>query len=75
MFGIDRLLDVIEKTSDKSARGVFNQVTIELSRFMGYKHRQFDDITLIAVEFRMVDTESEAPKEVPSSMITEWNWD
>lgn len=75
MFGIDRLLDVIEKTSDKSARGVFNQVTIELSRFMGYKHRQFDDITLIAVEFRTADAESKAPKEVPSSMITEWNWD
>lgn len=74
MFGIDRLLATVENSGEKSARGIFNHITIELSRFMGYNHRQFDDITLITAEFRESEAESQAPKEVPASMITEWNW-
>lgn len=74
MFGIERLVNVVAASSDKSARGIFNHITVELSRFMGYNHRQFDDITLITVQFRESDEESKAPKDIPKEMITEWNW-
>lgn len=74
MFGIDRLVNIVAASSDKSARGIFNHITVELSRFMGYSHRQFDDITLIAAQFRENDEESKARKDIPPEMITEWNW-
>lgn len=74
MFGIDRLVSVVSSAGEKSARGIFNHVTVELSRFMGYNHRQFDDITLITVHFRENESEPTAIKELPPEMITEWNW-
>ncbi|MDQ1343486.1 MAG: PPM-type phosphatase protein [Patescibacteria group bacterium] len=74
MFGVERLVTTIASANDKTARGIFNHITIELSRFMGYQHRQFDDITLITVQFRENDDLSKAHKEIPSEMITEWNW-
>jgi sigma-B regulation protein RsbU (phosphoserine phosphatase) len=74
MFGIDRLVSAVAAAGDKSARGIFNHLTMELSRFMGYSHRQFDDITLITVHLRENENESAAPKELPPQMITEWNW-
>ncbi len=74
MFGIDRLVNVVAAAGDKSARGIFNHITVELSRFMGYSHRQFDDITLITIHFRENDEDSKALQEIPPEMITEWNW-
>lgn len=52
MFGIDRLVETVEATPLKTAQGVFNHITIELSKFMGYNHRQFDDITLIVMHYK-----------------------
>jgi serine phosphatase RsbU (regulator of sigma subunit) len=75
MLGIDRLVDIIENTPTKTAQGVFNNITIELSRFMGYGHKQFDDITLITMHYkgdRKVDNDV-APV-IPAQFITEWNW-
>ncbi len=74
MFGIDRLVNIVAAANDKTARGIFNHITLELSRFMGYSHRQFDDITLITIHFRENDEESKALKNLPPEMITEWNW-
>ena len=65
---------MVAASNDKTARGIFNHITIELSRFMGYNHRQFDDITLITAQFRENDEQSPALKEIPKEMITEWNW-
>lgn len=75
MLGIDRLVDIIENTPMKTAQGVFNNITIELSRFMGYGHKQFDDITLITMHYkgdRIV--ENNVSPEISSQFITEWNW-
>jgi sigma-B regulation protein RsbU (phosphoserine phosphatase) len=52
MFGIDRLVETVQQCGIKSAHAIFKHITIELSRFMGYKYRQFDDITLIVVRYR-----------------------
>lgn len=75
MLGIDRLMEIIESSPVKTAQGVFNNITIELSKFMWYGHRQFDDITLIAMHYKgdAIIEKNVAP-EIPSQFITEWNW-
>lgn len=75
MLGIDRLVSIIENAPMKTAQGVFNTITIELSRFMGYGHRQFDDITLISMHYKGDKIiENNVAPEIPSQFITEWNW-
>ncbi len=34
------------KVEVKTAENIFRHLTIDLSSFMGYKHKQYDDITL-----------------------------
>lgn len=57
-FGEDKLLAAIESAPNviskeyKNASNVFNNITIELSKFMGYKHTQFDDVTLAVIHYR-----------------------
>jgi len=82
MFGEDNLQRVIEEAPNvkwqqkKSARTVFNHISIELSRFMGYKHAQFDDITLTTIEYKTEDYDESAdiPLEIPNTFMTEWKW-
>jgi len=58
MFWEERLMKVIEKspnvkwTKHKSAISVFNNITIQLSRFMWYNPIQLDDITLVTIEYK-----------------------
>lgn len=60
----------------KSARSVFNNITIELSRFMWYKHVQLDDVTLAVIHYKSKDfnPNEDYPEEIHSDFITEWNW-
>jgi hypothetical protein len=59
----------------KTAQGIFNNVTIELSKFMGYGHKQFDDITLISLHYKGERViEDNVSPEIPPQFITEWNW-
>lgn len=81
MFGEARLQKAIENApnlpgkSHKSARSVFNNITIELSRFMGYKNVQLDDITLVVVHYKWDDIiENDVNIDIPWDFITEWNW-
>lgn len=82
MFWEDNLQRVIEEApnvkwqSNKSARTVFNHITIELSRYMWYKHAQFDDITLTTIEYKSeeYDENLDVSLEIPDSFITEWKW-
>ncbi|NDK19591.1 SpoIIE family protein phosphatase [Candidatus Gracilibacteria bacterium] len=75
MLGIDRLIEIIEATPTKTAQGIFNNITIELSRFMGYGHRQFDDITLITMHYKGDKViENDVAPEISTEFITEWNW-
>ncbi len=75
MFGVDRLVQTVQESPYKTATGIFKHITIELSRFMGYKPRQFDDITLIVVRYRETAEEvmTESRDLAPES-VTEWNW-
>lgn len=81
MFWEKRLLEAIEKAPEtnlsniKTARSVFNNITIELSRFMWYKHKQFDDITLVVIHYKWEQKiENDFPENLSEEFITEWNW-
>jgi hypothetical protein len=48
---VNRIIEAIEKAKEKTAEGVFNAITIDLSAFMGYKYVQYDDISLIVAHY------------------------
>lgn len=82
MFWEQRLMDSILKSPIlpwlwiKTATWVFNNLTIDISKFMWYKYRQFDDITLVVIHYKWDQKiEQDFPKEIPNDFITEWNWD
>lgn len=82
MFGEDRLEKAIntspnmDNTTHKSAGSVFNNITIELSSFMGYKHTQFDDVTLAVIHYKPKELweDFHSAQEIKSDFITEWKW-
>ena len=83
MFLEDRLVEAIEKswevvhnwTEVKTAQSVFNNITIELSKFMGYKYTQLDDITLVCAHYRWdKKIENDVSPEIWNDYITEWSW-
>lgn len=82
MFGEDRLVSAIEEAPNilwedyKTARTIFNNITIELSRYMWYNHIQLDDVTLLTIHYKSEDFDvtKEPPKVLWEEFITEWNW-
>ena len=60
----------------KSARSVFNNITINLSKFMWYKHIQLDDVTLAVIQYtpKNYDKTKDFPEKIKKDYITEWNW-
>lgn len=82
MFWEQRLIDSIENAPNwvwknyKTANSVFNNITIELSRFMWYKHTQLDDVTLAVIHYKWTEikNESDFNNEIKQDYITEWNW-
>ncbi len=82
MFGEQRLMEAIEKSPNmkqkdyKTAASVFKNITIELSKFMGYKHFQWDDITLAVIQYKSDDYDESMDYDVKvgEEFITEWNW-
>lgn len=78
LFGIDRIVDAVVKSENKTAESIFQKITIDLSAFMGYKHKQYDDITLIVVRYLPSGTPgktiADIAEKIDFSHITEWNW-
>lgn len=81
MFWETRLKESIEKapnlpgTDIKTARSVFNNITIDLSKFMWYKHVQLDDVTLVVIHYKWDQIiENDIPAEIPKDFITERDW-
>lgn len=82
MFWEQRLIDAIQNSPTlsgsgiKTARGVFNNITIELSKFLWYKHKQFDDITLVVAHYNGTNViENDFPEDISKDFITEWDWE
>ncbi len=77
LFGIDRIVESIMKIEVKTAENIFRQITIDLSAFMGYRHKQYDDISLLVARYVEPEkgvTQSQLAKKMDPSNITEWNW-
>ena len=82
MFLEDRLEQTILKSPNvngkkyKSARSVFNNITIELSKFMWYKPVQLDDVTLAVIHYKWKDYDPtiDFKEKIEENFITEWNW-
>jgi len=82
MFWEDRLLETIKNSPNvkwkdyKSARSIYNNITIKLSQFMWYNPLQLDDVTLAVIQYKTEDytPENDFSEEIPDEMITEWNW-
>lgn len=78
LFGVDRMTESIMKLGVRTPESVFRQLTLDLSAFMGYKHKQYDDITLAVVGFTPEWQESvmmmDIPSRIDATSITEWNW-
>jgi serine phosphatase RsbU (regulator of sigma subunit) len=78
LFGVDRIIDSIMHVDTKTAENIFRKITIDLSAWMGYKYRQYDDVSLAIVEYNPLDKPAQTFLDIPSridySNITEWNW-
>lgn len=78
LFSVDRIIESIIRLDIKSAENVFRKITIDLSAWMGYKYKQYDDITLVVVEYNTMNktpqTLLDLQDRIDYSNITEWNW-
>jgi serine phosphatase RsbU (regulator of sigma subunit) len=78
LFWVDRIVESIMKCWKRDAPTIFQQITIDLSAFMGYKHKQYDDITLIVARYlpggASGTTTSTLPDAIDFAHVTEWNW-
>ena len=82
LFWENRLEEAINQAPNmkdkwyKSARSVFNNITINLSKFMWYKYIQLDDITLTVIQYKTDDFDKtiDFQEEISKDFITEWNW-
>jgi len=61
----------------KTARSIFKNISIRLSKFMGYKHIQLDDITLLTIQYKspLYNPKEDCSEDMGEDFITEWNWD
>lgn len=77
LFGVDRIVESIMKVEVKTSENIFRQITIDLSGFMYYRHKQYDDITLLVARFVDAgkgETQSKLFQKIDPANITEWNW-
>jgi len=78
LFSVDRIVESIMSLGVKSAGTVFRNITINLSAWMWYKYKQYDDISLIVVECNTIDMDPKVlldiPQKIDHTNITEWNW-
>ncbi len=82
IFWEDRLVEAIEDSPNmkgkkyKTARSIYNNITINLSKFMWYKPLQLDDVTLVVIQYKTKDykAENDFSPEIWEGLITEWSW-
>ena len=78
LFSVDRIIESIIKLDVKTSENIFRKITIDLSSWMGYQCKQYDDISLAVVEYNLDGVPAETILDISShidiSNITEWNW-
>lgn len=78
LFWVDRIIDAILKSETKTSESIFQKITIDLSAFMWYKHKQYDDITLVVLRYAPPGSKGKTMGDISQKIdfthITEWNW-
>lgn len=82
MFWEDNLVKAIEEAPNmkwkeyKTARSIYNNITIHLSKFMWYKPLQLDDVTLAVIQYKTEDyiEENDFSDEIVDDLLAEWKW-
>lgn len=78
LFSVDRIIESIIKLDVKTAENIFRKISIDLSSWMGYQCKQYDDISLAVVEYNiegtLPSTLLDISNHIDASNITEWNW-
>ncbi len=79
LFSVDRIIESIIKLDVKTAENIFRKITIDLSGWMWYQCKQYDDISLAVVEYNLTSdvapsTILDISNRIDISNITEWNW-
>ncbi|MBX9809751.1 serine/threonine-protein phosphatase [Candidatus Gracilibacteria bacterium] len=79
LFSVDRIIESIIKLDVKTSENIFRKLTIDLSAWMGYQCKQYDDISLAVVEYNSdpdgaAQTILDISTHIDVSNITEWNW-
>ncbi len=78
LFWVDRIIDAILKSETKTSESIFQKITIDLSAFMWYKHKQYDDITLVVLRYAPPGSKGKTMGDISEKIdfthITEWNW-
>ena len=78
LFGVDHIVWSLMSVSIKNPENIFRQLTIDLSSWMWYKCKQYDDISIAIVgyniEWQLATTLLDVHTRIDPTMITEWNW-
>lgn len=82
LFWEKRLVEAIQSAPNipgenyKSANSVYKNISINLSKFMWYKHTQLDDITLWVIQYKPIwyDYKKDFTLDIAPEFITEWKW-
>ena len=78
LFSVDRIIESIIKLDTKTAENIFKKITIDLSAWMWYQCKQYDDISLAVVEYNTPDIPANTfvgiRNHIDPTNITEWNW-
>lgn len=82
LFWEDRLVEAIQNAPEipwewyKTSISVYKSISIALSKFMWYKYKQFDDITLWVIQYKPENykPEKDFSKDIDEQFITEWKW-
>lgn len=78
LFGVEHIISSLMAINIKNPENIFRQLTIDLSAWMWYKHKQYDDISLVVVWYNMAwqvpQTLLDIYHHIDSTNITEWNW-
>ena len=78
LFSVERIIESIIKLDVKTAENIFRKITIDLSAWMWYQFKQYDDISLAVVEYNTAEAEAatllDISNYIDDTNITEWNW-
>jgi sigma-B regulation protein RsbU (phosphoserine phosphatase) len=53
LFSVDHIIGSLMSVDIKTPESIFRKITTDLSAWMGYKHKQYDDISIAIVGYNV----------------------